>query len=173
MTHYRNDGRARQKVVLVVLGLGDGFLHLSAHIFGLEAELLGYEVDGLGVQTLVDGHHDAHAHKGSDDLVDGDVHHVGKFAHGDIFRQLEHLALLALLKTLLIELLLHSLALLLAVFGALLVLVLLVGEPCERLLNLTCDVLLVHLDGLVVTVLVLLFLTGARLVVRRALRFLL
>ena len=54
MTHYGNNRSTRNKIILVILYLSDCLLHLSADIFGLESELLCYEVDGLGIQTLVD-----------------------------------------------------------------------------------------------------------------------
>ena len=54
VSHYGNDWCTRHEVVLVVLHLCDGFLHFCADIFCLEAELLSYEVDGLGVEALVD-----------------------------------------------------------------------------------------------------------------------
>ena len=54
MTHYGNNRSTRNKIILVILHLSDSLLHLSADIFGLESELLCYEVDGLGIQTLVD-----------------------------------------------------------------------------------------------------------------------
>ena len=51
---------------------------------------------------------------------------------------------------------LHGVTLLLAVAGALLVLVLLVRQPCQRLLDLTCHILFVHFERLLHALLVLL-----------------
>ena len=58
VSHDGNNRSTRHKVVLVVLLFTDSLLHLSAHIFGLESELVGNEVDGLGIESLVDGNHD-------------------------------------------------------------------------------------------------------------------
>ena len=100
-------------------------LHLCAHIFGLETELFGDEVDGLCIESLVDGNHYSHAHERTDDLVYRHVHHVGELGNRHELGELQCLALLLLLATLLVHLLLGSLALLLTVLGSLLVLVLL------------------------------------------------
>ena len=143
-----DDGRARHEVVLVVLLLADGGAHLCAHVLGLEAELLGHEVDGLGVEPLVDRHHDADAHAGADDLVDRHVHHGGQLAHGDELGELERLAACLLFEPLLVEAFLHGVALLAAVLGSFLVLVL-AREACQGLLYLACHVLLAHFHGLV------------------------
>ena len=157
VTHDRDNRGTRHELALVVFILADGLLHLSAHIFGLEAKLLCHHVDGLGVEALVDGGHDADAHQRGDDLRHGDVHHRGELRHGNKLGELQHLALLLLGACLSVELLLHGLALLLAVFGALLVLAL-ACQACQRLLHLACHVLVVDLSGLVVAVAVLLFL---------------
>ena len=148
MTHDGHDRSTTEQVVLVVGLLGDGFLHFSRHIFGGEAELLGHEVDGLRIQALVDAHHDAHRHAGADDLDHRHVHHRGQFADGDELGELEHLALCCLRLHLLVHALGHGIAFLLTILGAFLVLSGLRGEAGQRLLNLTCHVLLVHLNGL-------------------------
>ena len=167
MSHHRHDRGARHEVFLVVRLLTDSFLHLCADIFRLEAELICHEVDGLSVQALIDRHHDPHAHQGTDDLGDTDIHHGSKLTDGNELRQLQCLALLSLLASLLVQLLLDSLALLLTILGAFLVLVALIGQSCQRLLYLTCHVLLVHLKRFLVAlaVLVLLPLVLATLVI--------
>ena len=75
MTHHRDDWGAVHEIVLVILLLSNGVLYLSADILGGESELLSYDIDGLSIQTLVDTHHDADAHTGTDDLIDADIHH--------------------------------------------------------------------------------------------------
>ena len=161
VSHDGHDRSARHEIVLVVSLFCDGLLHLCTDIFGLEPKLLCHEVDGLGVEALVDRHHDAHAHERSDDLVDVDVHHRSQLAHGHELGELQCFALLLLLAALLVHLLLSSFTLLLTILGALLCLVLLVCEACKRLLNLTCHVLIINLNGLLVAVAVLLFLSVA------------
>ena len=86
VTHYGDDGSACHQVVLVILLFGDGVLYLGADVFSGEAELVGHDVDGLCIQTLVDGHHDADGHTGADDLVDTDVHHRCQLRDGHKLR---------------------------------------------------------------------------------------
>ena len=151
VAHHGYDRSARNEVVLVVLHLGDSLLHLCTYVFCLEVELLSHEVDGLGVETLVDRHHDAHAHERTNHLVHAHVHHRSELRYGNELGQLQCLALLVLLAQLLVYLLLSSLALLLTILRALLVLVLLVCEACKCLLYLACYVLVVHLSGLLLS----------------------
>ena len=148
MAHHGHDGCAGLQVVLVVLFLLDGVLHFGRHVFGGEAELLGHDVDGLGLQALVDAGHDADGHTGADDLDHGHVHHRCQFRHGDKLGELEHLALCCLGGHLFRESLGHGVALLLAILGALLVEGGLRGEACQRLLDLACHVLVGALQGL-------------------------
>ena len=143
VSHHGNDRSTWQQIVLIVRLLIDSLRNLGTNVFCLEAELLSNEVDGLCIETLVDRHHDADAHTGTDDLVYRDVHHVGKFADGNELRKLQYLALCLLLGALLLEMFLGGVALLLAVFGSLLVLSL-AGEARKRLLYLTCYILLTH-----------------------------
>ena len=75
MTHHRHNWSAIQQIVLVVLLFSDSVLHLCTDIFGRKAELLSHDIDGLGIQTLVDTHHDTNRHTGTDDLVHADIHH--------------------------------------------------------------------------------------------------
>ena len=60
MTHHRNDGCSGHEVVLIVLLFLYSLAHLGTHIFSLEAELFCHEIDGLGIEALVDRHHNAH-----------------------------------------------------------------------------------------------------------------
>ena len=54
VTHDGDNRCARHEIVLVVLLLTHGLAYLCAHILGLESELLCHQVDGLGVEALVD-----------------------------------------------------------------------------------------------------------------------
>ena len=83
VSHHSNNGRAWHKIGLVVGLFGNGFRHFRTHVFSLEAELFGNKVDGFGIQTLVDRHHNAHAHQRSDNLVYRDIHHRSQFAYGN------------------------------------------------------------------------------------------
>ena len=53
MTHHRYDRRTADQVVLVIHLLSNSVLHLSTDILCSEAELLGNDIDGLSIQTLV------------------------------------------------------------------------------------------------------------------------
>ena len=149
------------EIVLVVGLFGDSLLHFGTYIFGLEAKLFGHKVDGFGVKTLVDRHHDTYAHQGSDNLVYADVHHGSQFAHRYKLGKLQYLALLLLFATLFVQFFLNRLAFFLAVFGSLLVLILFVGEACQRFFYLACYVLIAYLNGLRSAVAVFLFLSVA------------
>ena len=163
MTHDRHDRSTGHEIALVVFLLADSLLNLSTDILGLEAKLLSDHVDGLCIEALVDGCHDADAHQRGDDLRHGDIHHRGKLRHRHKLGELQHLALLLLSTCLSIELLLDSLTLLLTVLGAFLVLTL-TRQTGQRLLYLACYILFVDLLRLVATVTVLLFLTVTVLV---------
>ena len=54
MAHHRHNRRTGHEVFLLVLLLLYGLDHLGRHEFGLETELLGHDVDGLGIEALVD-----------------------------------------------------------------------------------------------------------------------
>ncbi len=156
MTHHGYNRGTRNEIVLIVLLFGDGVLHLGTHVFGLESELIGHDIDGLCIQALVDTYHDTDTHTGTDYLVYAYVHHRSQLRNGHKLRQLQHLALCRCSSSLLGHLLMHGFALLLTVFGTLLILVLLVGQTGQRLLYLACYCLIVHLQRLLVALLVLL-----------------
>ena len=158
MSHYSDNGRTRNEIVLIVLLLADGLLHFSGDIFGLESELVGDQIDGLGVEALVDGHHNADRHERGDDLSHIDVHHRSQLTHRHKLGQFQRLALCALSREFLVETLLHGLTLLLTILGALLVERGLVGQTSQRLFNLTCNIFLVHLQRFLIATAILLFL---------------
>ena len=157
MAHHGHNRSTRHEISLIVFFHAHGLLHLSAHIFGGETKLFGHQINGLRVKTLVDRHHDTYAHEGRDDLRNTDIHHRGKLAYRHELGELQRLALCCQLLHLLVQALLHGLALLTAILCSLLVLVL-VGKACQRLLYLTCNILLIHLKrlGLLTVFLVLL-----------------
>lgn len=55
VTHDGDDWAARLDILLIdhLVGI-DLVHHVGRYILGSEAELLGHEVDGLGIETLVD-----------------------------------------------------------------------------------------------------------------------
>ena len=78
VTHDGHDGSARHEIGFVVGLFGHRFADVSTDVFGLEAELLGHEVDGLCVHALVDADHNTDTHTGTDDLRHGYAHHRGQ-----------------------------------------------------------------------------------------------
>ena len=92
VTHHGDDGRTGFKVFFAVGFLGYGFAYFRGNVFGAESEFFGHDVDGLGVETLVDGYHHAHAHAGGYDVVDGHVHHRREVVGRHEFGELEHAA---------------------------------------------------------------------------------
>ena len=155
VSHDGYDRGAWNEIVLIVLSLLDSLAHLGTHVFSRESKLVGNEVDSLGIETLVDRHHNTHAHASADNLVDRHIHHGGKFADSHKLGELQCLALCCLLLQFLVKALLHSLALLTAILGTLLVLIL-TGETGQCLLHLACNVLLVHLNRFRLAVLLVL-----------------
>ena len=91
VSHHGNDRSTRNQIVLVILFLGDGILHLGRNVFGSKAKLVGYNIDSLSIQTLVDTYHDTDAHTSTDYLVDANVHHCCQLRNGYELRQFEHL----------------------------------------------------------------------------------
>ena len=144
MTH---DGDHRRTGDEVLLGVGH-FVALDllgkpgGDKLDLVTELLGHEDEGLGVETLVDGHHQAEAHAGCDDLDDGGVvHQRSEVVDGHELGDFQDLLLSGLSLHLLLGALRGELALLLAVFGSEVVLLALVhAGVC--LLDLLLDLLL-------------------------------
>ena len=148
MAHDGHDRRTGHEVFLLVLLLGDGLHHLSGDEFRLEAEFLGHDIDGLGVEALVDGYHHTEIHAGADNLGDGHIHHRGEVVGRNEFGELEHLRFGGLGCGGFAFTLGHSLALLLAPLHALLLPLVLGGEAGEHLLYLLLHILLVDLGVL-------------------------
>ena len=158
MSHHRHDWSARDQIVLIVLLLSNGVLNFCRHIFRGESKLISHDVDGLSIETLVDRHHQANAHTGTDDLVHTHVHHRSEFRNSHKLRQLQHLALSCLCLHLLLHALSNSITLLTTIFGTFLILVLR-GQTGQGLLHLTGYGLIVDLQGLHRTVLFLILTT--------------
>ncbi|CDE06521.1 putative uncharacterized protein [Prevotella sp. CAG:485] len=118
VTHDGNDGRTGHQVFGFVFFGGDGFAHVGADVFGGEAELLGHNVDGFGVEALVDAHHDAQVHAGCDDGVHGDVHHLSQVVGRNELGEFQHFGFRLLAQGLGAVAFVHLLALLVAVFHA-------------------------------------------------------
>ena len=147
VTHHRYDRSAADEVVLVVSLLRNGILHLGTHILGSETELLSNDIDGLGIQTLVDTYHDTDGHTGTDDLIDTDIHHGSQLADSHKLCQFQHFALCCLCCHLLAQALLNGITLLTTVFGTFLILILR-SQTGQCLLYLTGYCLIVNLQRL-------------------------
>ncbi len=95
VTHHRNNRAAGLYILFVDYLIGVNLLcHMRCYILGLESELFCHQVDGLGIQTLVDGDEQTEAHTGSDNLVHRHIHHVSQVICGHEFSQFENLGLL-------------------------------------------------------------------------------
>ncbi len=170
MSHHGHDGSAGHQVLLIVLGLGHSLAHLGAHILGGKPELLGDEIDGLGIHALVDADHDTDAHASGDDLRHRNVHHGGQLVGSHKLGEFEHLALCCLCLHLVLHALAYGFTLLAAVFGALAHLVALVGQACQCLAYLLCHLLVAHFGlhgggGLALVLLLVLVLSAPVLLV--------
>ena len=151
VSHHGNDGCARQQVVLVVDFFSDSLLNLCAHIFGLEAKLIGNQVDGLGIQPLIDRCHHTNAHQGSNQFVDIDIHHRSQFANCHEFGELQYLTFLTFCPCFRTHAFLYGITFFLTIFSTFPVLRTLTGESGQRFLYLACYLFLVHLQRFLVT----------------------
>ena len=70
VTHHRHNRGTRLQILFGIGLFDDSLSHFGADILRLEAKLLGHQVDGLGIEALVDGYHDTHTHTGGNDLSD-------------------------------------------------------------------------------------------------------
>ncbi len=143
VAHDGHDGRTALQFLLLVLNMLYGLGHVCGYEFGLESELLGHDVDGLGIQALVDRHHHAEVHTCGYDFVDGDVHQAGQVVGGNELRDLKHLAFGCLALGVGQLAVVHLLATLLAELHALVCL--LGGEARQGLLYLLLNVLVADL----------------------------
>ncbi len=148
MAHNGDDGVAGHEVLgtVLLLDLVDGVDHILRGEAHLEAELVGDELDGLGVESLVDADEDADRHAGGDNLGHRHVHHGGQLVGGDELRHLQHVLLLHLVLELLFHLGVHLLALLAVVLGGLRFAE--GREAGQRVADLLLDLVVVYLDGL-------------------------
>ena len=129
VTHDGNDRRTGDEVFLLVCLLSglDLVCQFSTHEFNFVAELFSYQHEGFGVETLVDGHHQAKAHARSDNVVHrGVVHEGGEVVHRYELGDLQHFAFGGCLLALFLAALGGKLAFLLTVLRAEVVLLALV-----------------------------------------------
>ena len=95
VTHHRDDRAARFHILVVHHLIGvDLIRHVRRDVLRLETELLGNQVDCLGVETLVDRHKQAKAHTSTDNLVHRHIHHHRQVVGRHELRQLQHFGLL-------------------------------------------------------------------------------
>ena len=62
-----------------------------------EEELFGNYIDSLGIETLIDRHHQSKTHAGTNNLINGDIHHRSEVVSRNKLREFEYLALGTLL----------------------------------------------------------------------------
>ena len=120
MAHHGDHRRTFHQVFFPVgLLLLDFLGKLCGHEFHRVAEFLGHQDQGLRIQALVDGYHHAQGHAGADHLHHrGVVHQGGQVVYGDKLGDLEHLVLCRCGFHLFLAADGGDFALLLAVFGA-------------------------------------------------------
>ena len=145
MTHHGHDGCAGHQVFLIVLYLCHGLAHLGTHILSGESELLGHQIDSLGIHALIDADHDTDAHTCGDNLCHRHIHHGGQLIGSHKLCQLEHLALSCLCFHFVLHTLTDGIALLTTILGTLAHLATLVGQACQGLSYLLCYFLVAHL----------------------------
>ena len=75
--------------VLIVFNLLHFHLLLHVDEFDIEAKFARHELDHFGIETLVNGNHDAEAHTFTDHVGKAHIHQVGQLAHADEFSHLQ------------------------------------------------------------------------------------
>ena len=168
VSHHGHNRRTRQQIFLGVGLLVDCLRHFRTDIFCLETEFFCYKVDGLSIESLVDGNHHADIHTCGDNLVDRHIHHQCQVVGCHEFCYAQRLAFLCLQCGFLALALFKSLTLLFSPFSTLLLR--LVGEARKCFLNLLLHVFFADLClyvalGLVVRTVGVLVLVAAAVVV--------
>ena len=94
VTHDGDDRRTGHEVSLVIdlFVLRHSFDDLGTDEVGLIAELFSHHLNGLSIETHIDGYHQTNAHTGSDDLRHGDIHQACQVADRDELGELERAA---------------------------------------------------------------------------------
>ena len=118
VTHHGYNRSTRFQIFLCILFFHDGLCHFRTYIFRLKAEFFSHQINGLGIQTLVNGHHDTDAHAGTDDLRNGYVHHIGQLVGCHKLCQLQYFAISHFLTFKLMHTVGSLFTFLLAVFGS-------------------------------------------------------
>ena len=93
VTHHSHYRCTRLKILRLILLSLDRLHSLGIDILRLVPILVKDKVDLILLQTLVDGDHEAEIKAVDDDVIDGDVKHLGEVIDGDELSQLELLAL--------------------------------------------------------------------------------
>ena len=145
VTHHGNNWSTGYQISLIVLLLDYSLANLGTYIFCLETILFGNDVDGLGIQTLVDADHDTDAHTCTNNAGNRHVHHGGQFIGSNELGEFQHLVLCHLVHHLLFHLFADGLALFTTILGTLAHLVVLGSETSQCLANLLCNLFLANL----------------------------
>ena len=155
-----HDGDDRWTGHQLIFGIGlllQFLFNLLAHVLSLEAELLGHQVDGVGIQTLVDRNHQSQSHTGRDDLDHRHVHHRSEVIGCHELGEFQDLALCCFLLFGLGGTFGSSITLVLSVLD--IFLVTLVRQAGQGVTNRTLDILFRYLVLLVLLTLVVAVLT--------------
>ena len=143
VSHHRNDRRSRNELPVIFSLLFYGLGKFGCHEFHFVAEFLRHEHERLGIEPLVDRHHQAEIHAGGYDLCHRSVvHEGGKVVYGHEFRDFQDLLVHFPHLVLLLELLGGKLPFLPPVLCPEICLVLVLVHPGVGLLDLLLDLLL-------------------------------
>ena len=143
VTHHGHYRSARLQILRLVLLSLDRLHSLSIDVDRLVAILVEDKVDLILLQTLVDRDHKPEIEAVDDDIIDGNIEHLGEVVDSNELSQLELLALALLCSQQLLSLLLTCLALLATVLGSGLAGAVSASlHGCHGLLDLLLDILL-------------------------------
>ena len=89
VTHHRHHRRSAHEVFRLILLLMDLFSHVGTLVFGGKAKFFSHDIDGFGIQALINRHHHANAHTRANHLIDRHIHHCGEVVSGHKLREFQ------------------------------------------------------------------------------------
>ena len=146
VSHHSYDRRTCNPVFFIIIFFIsiDGFNHLCTDIFCLETKFVGYDIDRLRIQALVDGNHDTDTHTSSDNLCHRYIHHIGKVVCRNELGQFQYFAFLFLQFHQFMLTFDGGITFITTVLGTFVILVAFIGQAGKRFLDLLLYILLAY-----------------------------
>ena len=142
MSHYCHNRSTRLQIFFVIFLFCNSLCYLSTYIFCLVSEFFRYQVDCLGIQTLVDRNHYTDTHTSSDNLSNRNIHHTCQFVRSNELGQFQYFAIFLFHLLLFHQAVLNIFTFLLTILGSLVLS--LVSQTCQCFLNLLCHIFITN-----------------------------